>query len=91
MSEPVVYAVFSRASEIALYWDLLGVFADPGEAQMLAIRLCGDRYYVALRVVAVHEARKLELIPSVFAPVDWDELPGEKASWPEEEEEEGEE
>jgi hypothetical protein len=85
MSDPVVYAVFSRASEIALYWDLLGVFADPGEAQMLAIRLCGDRYYVALRAVAVHEARKLELIPSVFAPVDWDALPGQRA-WTDEEE-----
>ena len=88
MSDPVVYAVFSKDSEISLYWELLGVFADQGEAQMLAIRLCCDGYAVALRAVAVHEARKLQLIPSVFASVEWDELPGDEVC---NDEEEGEE
>ncbi len=89
MSDTVVYAVFSKASEISLYWELIGVFVDLGEAQMLAIRLSVDGYAVAFRVVAVHEARKLELIPNVFASVEWDELPGDEVC--NDEDEEGEE
>ncbi len=84
MSEPVVYAVFTRYPNPRQI-TLAGVFIDLGEAQMFVIRLCGDGYDVALRRVAVHEARKLELIPSVFAPVDWDALPGQRA-WTDEEE-----
>ena len=86
---PVVYAVFAGLVSSAGLSTLICVCDELEDAQMLAIRLCGGGYAVALRVVAVHEARKLELIPGVFAPVEWDELPGEKASWPEEEEEEG--
>ena len=84
MSNPVVYAVFTSYPN-AQQSTLAGVFIDLGEAQMLAIRLCGDGYDVALRRVAAHEARKPELIPSVFAPVDWDALPGERV-WTDEEE-----
>ena len=89
MSGPVVYAVFTSCPN-ARQSTLAGVFIDWGDAQMFAIRLCEDGYDVALRRVAAHEARKLGLIPAVFAAVDWDELPGEKASWPGEEEEGGE-
>ena len=85
MSDPVVYAVFTSYPN-ARQSTLAGVFIDLGDAQMCALRLCGDGYDVALRQVAVHEARKLELIPSVFAPVDWDALPGQRV-WTDEDEE----
>lgn len=86
MSGPVVYAVF-LSDPNARHRALAGVFIDLGEAQMLAIRICVGGYDADLRGVAVHEARKLELIPSVFKPVDWgEELPG-AAVWTDEDEE----
>lgn len=76
MSEEKVDLVFAAVPGTNL-WQLVGVASVFVDAIAIAKQRLSDGFSVAVRRIAVDEARELAMIPGAFGCSPLDELPGE--------------